>query len=523
VHNIEESLVGHGGITPLVQVLLQRLQFDDGLAGMQGHVQRPEVGLILSSEARDFRSFVFQFDGFSARVWGQAHQLNQLYGICGCTPLVHDPGRQGPPGTADTDPPTIPGKPTGSSPSAGAISINWTASTDASPPITYRIHRDGNPTVIGFGTSTSFTDTGLIPGSQHTYTIDAVDGLNNPPSLLSPASDQITVATADTDPPTIPGKPTGSSPSAGAISINWTASTDASPPITYRIYRDGNPTVIGSGMSTSFTDTGLIPGSQHTYTIDAVDGVNNPPSLSSPASDQITVATPSVIFSDSFASGNFSNWTSVTRLTIDNGSGGVAPPSARAAVNAQIAFAYKNLPSTLSAICMSTKVNVSSLDPSATTLLRLRTAANGPIVRVFANPSGILYVRSDASSTQIWSGVALGTGWHSLKLCGTVGISGTWNLYRDAVKIVNGWTANTGTTPVGRVDIGNAQTFTATVNFDDVVIDPARELGATGRQDRLTKARPRPRARAVHPAPRAELLHVLISPTSSARTGSASS
>jgi hypothetical protein len=372
---------------------------------MQGHVQRPEVGLILSSEARDFRSFVFQFDGFSARVWGQAHQLNQLYGICGCTPLVHDPGRQGPPGTADTDPPTIPGKPTGSSPSAGAISINWTASTDASPPITYRIYRDGNPTVIGFGTSTSFTDTGLIPGSQHTYTIDAVDG------------------------------------------------------------------------------------------------VNNPPSLSSPASDQITVATPSVIFSDSFASGNFSNWTSVTRLTIDNGSGGVAPPSARAAVNAQIAFAYKNLPSTLSAICMSTKVNVPSLDPSATTLLRLRTSANGPIVRVFANPSGILYVRSDASSTQIWSGVALGTGWHSLKLCGTVGISGTWNLYRDAVKIVNGWTANTGTTPVGRVDIGNAQTFTATVNFDDVVIDPARELGATGRQDRLTKARPRPRARAVHPAP----------------------
>ena len=50
----------------------------------------------------------------------------------------------------------------------------------------------------------------------------------------------------------------------------------------------------------------------------------------SPTSDPITVAAASAIFSDDFASGDFTNWTGVTRLTIDNRTGGVAPPSAGA-------------------------------------------------------------------------------------------------------------------------------------------------------------------------------------------------
>jgi hypothetical protein len=180
---------------------------------------------------------------------------------------------------------------------------------------------------------------------------------------------------------------------------------------------------------------------------------------------------PPTVFSDDFASGDFSNWTGVTRLTIDTGSGGLAPPSARLAVNAQSAFAYKNLTNTLSSVCMSVNVNVASLGPNSPTLLRLRTAANGPIARVYAlSPSGILYVRSDASNTQIYSGVALGSGWHTVKVCGTIGASGTWDLYRDGVKIVNAWAANTGTTPVGRVEIGTSQAVTATINVDDVIV-----------------------------------------------------
>jgi hypothetical protein len=317
------------------------------------------------------------------------------------------------------------------------------------------------------------------------YSMDFANGapVQGTEALISPASDGydwasnglfvFTHIVADTDPPTAPGKPTGSSPSAGTITINWAASTDASPPITYRIYRDGDlSNQIGTTTSTTFTDTGpgLTPGSQHTYTVGALDKFGNGPTLGL-TSDPITVTSGSTIFADDFSSGNFSNWSGVTNLSIDNSKGGVAPPSALAQTNAQSAFAFKNLAATYPSICMSARVNVASLDPSSTTLFRLRTAGNGPITRVFANANGILYVRSDASNTQLFSGVALGSGWHTIELCGTVGVSGTWDLYRDGVKIVNAWTANTGTTPVGRVDIGNAQAFTATINFDDIVVD----------------------------------------------------
>ncbi len=73
--------------------------------------------------------------------------------------------------------------------------------------------------------------------------------------------------------------------------------------------------------------------------------------------------------------------------------------------------------------------------------------------------------------SQIYSGVALGTGWHNVEVCGTVGTSGTWDLYRDGTKIVDAWVANTGTAPIGRVEIGNAQAVTSTLNFDDVLVD----------------------------------------------------
>ena len=273
----------------------------------------------------------------------------------------------------------------------------------------------------------------------------------------------------DTTAPTAPGKPTGSSPSTGTITISWAASQDASPPITYSVYRDGDlSTAIGTTTSTSFTDTNLTPGSQHTYTVAAMDKFGNGPTMG-PTSDPITVT--SSIFSDDFSSGNFATWTGVTRLTIDAAAGGVAPPSARAQTHIPDRLRVQDPAGTYSSVCMSESLNVTSPDPSSTTLLLLRTAANGPIVRVFVNSNGILWSDPTSSNAQLSSGVALGGGWHTMEVCGTVGTSGTWDLYRDGIKIVNAWVANTGTTPVGRVNIGTTQAVTATVNFDDVIVD----------------------------------------------------
>lgn len=175
------------------------------------------------------------------------------------------------------------------------------------------------------------------------------------------------------------------------------------------------------------------------------------------------------IFTDDFSSGNFSNWTSSTRLTIDNGSGSPASPSARAQVTSQSAFAYRNLGATFTQVCMSENVNVTTT--AAVDLFRLRTGANGGIIKAFRAADGTLRLRSDFAGTSRNSGTALGNGWHNVELCGSVGSSSTWDLYRDGVRIVNAWQADTGTTPVGRIQIGDTAAKTFTANFDHVVLD----------------------------------------------------
>jgi hypothetical protein len=52
-----------------------------------------------------------------------------------------------------------------------------------------------------------------------------------------------------------------------------------------------------------------------------------------------------------------------------------------------------------------------------------------------------------------------------------VGTAGAWDLLRDGVVIVNDWVANTGTTPIGRIQFGDTAAKTFTVNFDDVRLD----------------------------------------------------
>ena len=140
------------------------------------------------------------------------------------------------------------------------------------------------------------------------------------------------------------------------------------------------------------------------------------------------------VFSDTFASASFAAWTGTTNMTIDPGTGRAAPPSAKAQAVSSQAFAYELLPTTLATVCMSANVNATSPGTGLPVLLRLRTAANGPIARVYLSSTGILSVRSDVSGASEELGGRAGTGWHGIQLCGTVGASGSWDLYRDGTE-----------------------------------------------------------------------------------------
>jgi hypothetical protein len=276
----------------------------------------------------------------------------------------------------------------------------------------------------------------------------------------------------DTLAPTVPGPPTVRSDTPGQATVEWQASSDdQATSLTYRVFRDQGATPVGSVTSSStglvaFTDVGVPPGT-HTYSVSASDGQNE--SARGPDSDPVIVEAPTAIFSDAFA-GGFVGWSGSTGLIVDATRGGVAPPSARAQTTSAPAWAFRQLSVGLGSACVSMNVSVASIGSPYVALLRLRTAANGNIVRVFLNSAGLLWIKSDVSGQQVSSGTAAGTGWHNIELCGG---SGVWSLYRDGAPIVTGWAANTGSAPVGRIEIGDTLARTFTINFDDVVVDQA--------------------------------------------------
>ena len=131
---------------------------------------------------------------------------------------------------------------------------------------TWDLYRDGVKIVNAWATNTGTTGIGRVQigdTAAKTFTVN----YDNVRMDTAPGENQA----PDTTPPTVPGQPSGTSPSVGTIQIAWSASTDASPPITYRVYRDGGSDAVGSTTSTTFTDPGLTPGTTHTYTVDAVD------------------------------------------------------------------------------------------------------------------------------------------------------------------------------------------------------------------------------------------------------------
>lgn len=273
-------------------------------------------------------------------------------------------------------------------------------------------------------------------------------------------------------PPTAPGKPAASSDAPGQVTLNWQAATDDhATTLLYRVYRDQGTTPVGTTSSSStgivsFTDTN-VPAGTHTYAVSASDGSNEGPR--SADSDGVSVAGSTSVFADDFSTG-FTNWSGSTAMSLDPSQGGIASPSARAQTTSAPAWAFRTLPTALTTGCISMNVNVGSIGSPYVALLRLRTAANGNIVRVYVNGTGLLWIKSDVSGQQISSSTVIGTGWHNVELCGG---SGTWHLYRDGTPIVGTWTANTGSAPIGRIEIGDTLARTFTINYDDVVVDQA--------------------------------------------------
>ncbi|UKS28575.1 fibronectin type III domain-containing protein [Paenibacillus sp. HWE-109] len=132
---------------------------------------------------------------------------------------------------------------------------------------------------IGFDVANNDTDDGNGRQSQLMWA-----GTNNNWTNTSAfGSLQLSsVSIGDTQPPTSPASLTSPSHTDRTAALSWTAATDNVGVTGYEIYNGGN--LVATVSSTTYTVTGLTPGTSYIFTVKAKDAENNVSAASNPVS-----------------------------------------------------------------------------------------------------------------------------------------------------------------------------------------------------------------------------------------------
>lgn len=180
-----------------------------------------------------------------------------------------------PASTSDTNPPSVPANLAATPVSMTRIDLAWASSTDNIGVAGYQVFRNGIP--VATTTSTSYSDTGLVPNTAYSYAIAAFDAAGNVSAQSAPA----TASTlADTTPPSVPANLAATGVSTSQVNLSWAASTDNVAVTAYLVFRDG--VQVATTTSLSYADTGLAASTTYAYTVAARDGAGNTSAQSAP-------------------------------------------------------------------------------------------------------------------------------------------------------------------------------------------------------------------------------------------------
>jgi chitodextrinase len=369
-------------------------------------------------------------------------------------------------GPTDTTPPTAPGNLTATATGPTTIALSWQASTDNIGVTGYTVYRDGTGIATVGGSTTSYSDGGLIPGTTHTYTVTAADGAGN----MSPASNQAGATTqADTTPPSAPGTPVATTVTASQVGLSWTASTDNVGVVGYRVIRNGS--VIATVSGTTYTDSGVSASTSYTYQVVAADAAGN--TASSGTLSVITPA-PGTLFSDGFETGDLSQWTTNSGMTAETAHAHTGAYGAEESSTGATTYAYKTLPGSYTELWATAWVYVVSRSTSAN-LVGFRGSNGGSIINLYLSQTGKLALRNNVSGATTTSTTGMPSGsWHQVVLHALVnGSSGSVDVSLDGVT-VSGLSLtgqNLGTNPITALQLGdNTGARTYDIDFDDISV-----------------------------------------------------
>lgn len=191
-------------------------------------------------------------------------------------------------GIARAEEMAAPGVPNLVSPADGAalktndVALNWTAGTNSSHLAGYELKITssafGGPSnPIRVAAPATQYQTSDLPDGTYRWQVRACDTGEN----CSPWSGQRSF-TVDTRAPSSPTGITATAIAGGKSTIAWTSVEGAA---AYRVYRDD--TKLGETKQTSFTDSGLTPGS-YKYYVSALDAAGNASERGGPASVTVT-------------------------------------------------------------------------------------------------------------------------------------------------------------------------------------------------------------------------------------------
>jgi fibronectin type 3 domain-containing protein len=185
-------------------------------------------------------------------------------------------------------PPTAPTKLAATPVSTTLIGLTWAAGASGLPLAEYRLFRGtstSNLSQVAVNTKTSYTDSGLTPGTTYYYAVQEEDTGGD----LSPLSAAISATTLA--PPAAPKQLVATPDSTTLIGLTWVAGASGLPIGEYRIFRGTSPSNLSQvavNTKTSFTDTGLTPGTAYYYAVQEEDTSGD----LSPLSATVSATTP---------------------------------------------------------------------------------------------------------------------------------------------------------------------------------------------------------------------------------------